>query len=100
MDVEERIQDSSFCVQHVQQFYDKQFPARNGRNDRALQPNRAVQHVPMELDAANLQSKKANTNNTRKQHDMSQVKCFACGQFGHYKRNCPNRPVASAGSKN
>ena len=33
IDVEERIKDSSFCVQHVQQFYDKQFLVRNGRND-------------------------------------------------------------------
>ena len=63
MDVEERIRDNLFRVQHVHRFYDKQFPARYGRNDRALQPNRAVQHVPMELDAANVQGKKANNNN-------------------------------------
>ena len=66
MDVEERIRDNPFRVQHVHRFYDKQFPAQNGRNDRALQPNHAVQHVPMELDAANVQGKKANNNNIRK----------------------------------
>ena len=84
MDVEERIRDSSVCMQHVQWFYDKQFLVRNSRNDCELQPNGAVQHVPIELDAANVQGKNANTNNTRKQHDMLQSSVLHVGSYASF----------------
>lgn len=35
--------------------------------------------------------KKGNFAKSKKKQDMSKVQCFGCNEFGHFKRDCPNK---------
>jgi hypothetical protein len=36
-------------------------------------------------------------NNSGKKRDMSTVRCFACGEMGHYARQCPKKKKKQQG---
>ncbi|CAA7046019.1 unnamed protein product [Microthlaspi erraticum] len=53
----------------------------------------------MEFNATTKSKKGGQSSNQRKPHKESlmHVRCYLCGEFGHYATSCPNRVVGTAG---